>query len=90
MQNQELKTNHNSLSYYLSLQYSISVYPEERGFTVMIPDLPGCMSQGTTLDEAIVNIKKAQQLWLKTVYATDANSIPLPCPTSTASLKPVL
>ena len=44
----------------------------------MIPDLPGCMSQGATLDEAIANLKKAQNLWLKTVYATNKKSIPLP------------
>ncbi len=78
MPNQELEIYHDSLSYYLFLQYLINVYPEERGFTVMIPDLPGCMSQGATLDEVIINIKKAQQLWLKTVYATDVKSIPLP------------
>ena len=69
---------HNSLSYYLSLSYPIDVYPEERGFTVMILDLPGCMSQGTTVDEAIVNLDRAKHLWLETVYATDKNLIPLP------------
>ncbi len=67
-----------SLSYYLSLQYLVAVYPEQRGFTVMIPDLPGCMSQGKTLDEAMVNLKKAKELWLTTVYASDKTSIPLP------------
>jgi antitoxin HicB len=67
-----------SLSYYLSLQYLVAVYPEQRGFTVMIPDLPGCMSQGKTLDEAMVNLDKAKELWLTTVYASDKTSIPLP------------
>jgi antitoxin HicB len=67
-----------SLSYYLSLQYLVAVYPEQRGFTVMIPDLPGCMSQGKTLDEAMVNLNKAKELWLTTVYASDKTSIPLP------------
>lgn len=78
MLNQGLSIQQNSLSYYLSLKYPIDVYPENRGFTVMIPDLPGCMSQGTTLDEAIINIDKAKHLWLETVYASDKNSIPLP------------
>lgn len=67
-----------SLSYYLSLNYPVAVYPEERGFTVMIPQLPGCMSQGNTLDEAMINIDKAKSLWLTTVYEKDRTSIPLP------------
>lgn len=33
-----------SLEYYLSLKYSMSIYPEEEGGdTIMIPDLDGCM-----------------------------------------------
>ncbi|MDP5018577.1 MAG: type II toxin-antitoxin system HicB family antitoxin, partial [Dolichospermum sp.] len=35
----------------------MSIYPEDDGgYTVIIPDLPGCMSQGETLEEAIENI----------------------------------
>lgn len=67
-----------SLLYYLSLQYPIDLYPEKIGFTVVIPDLPGCMSQGKTIDEAMSNIDRAKRLWLETVYATDKNAIPLP------------
>lgn len=67
-----------SLAYYLSLKYLVSVYPEERGFTVMIPELPGCMSQGKTIDEAMFNINKAKYIWLTTVYQKDRTSIPLP------------
>ena len=78
IQNQTLHPKHDSLSYYLSLDYPIDVYPEEQGFTVMIHDLPGCISQGKTMDEAIANIERAKQLWLETVYATDKDSIPLP------------
>ncbi|MCC0178228.1 type II toxin-antitoxin system HicB family antitoxin [Waterburya agarophytonicola K14] len=78
MEEPGLKIQHDSLSYYLSLQYPIDVYPERRGFTVMIPDLPGCMSQGMTMDEAMINIDRAKHLWLETVYAKDKTSIPLP------------
>lgn len=74
----ESEFKHDSLSYYLSLPYPIDVYPEEQGFTVMIPDLPGCMSQGATMDEAMLNLDRAKHLWLETVYASDKNSIPLP------------
>ena len=38
---------------------------EEGGFTVYVPALPGCISQGETKDEAIANIQEAIQLYLE-------------------------
>lgn len=78
MSDHDLNVKDNSLSYYLSLNYLIEVYPEKQGFTVIIPDLPGCMSQGKTIDEAIININRAKHLWLETVYVNKRTSIPLP------------
>lgn len=50
------------LEYFLSLKYPISIYPEEEdGYTALIPDLPGCMSQGETLEEVIINIEEASE-----------------------------
>lgn len=66
------------IEFYLSLQYPIAIYPERKGYTVMIPDLPGCMTQGETIPEAIANIKKAKELWIETTYANAQKSIPLP------------
>jgi len=37
---------------------------EEGGYTVLVPALPGCISQGDTLEEAIKNIKEAIELYL--------------------------
>jgi predicted RNase H-like HicB family nuclease len=78
-----MKTNshlgHQSLDYYLSLKYPMSIYPEDDGgYTVIIPDLPGCMSQGETLEEAIENINQARELWIETVYNSGKKQIPLP------------
>ncbi|WP_286826080.1 type II toxin-antitoxin system HicB family antitoxin [Microcystis sp. LSC13-02] len=40
------------LEYFLSLKYPISIYPEEEdGYTALIPHLPGCITQGETLEE---------------------------------------
>jgi hypothetical protein len=40
---------------YLSLSDPITLYPEpDGGYTVMLADLPGCISQGDTLEEAVV------------------------------------
>jgi predicted RNase H-like HicB family nuclease len=38
---------------------------EEGGFWAEVPALPGCVTQGETLDEIRVNIKEAVELWLE-------------------------
>ena len=66
------------VDYYLKLSYPITLYPdkEEGGYVVEIEDLPGCLSQGETLEEAIANINEARELWIETVYEA-GGEIPL-------------
>jgi predicted RNase H-like HicB family nuclease len=67
------------LEYFLNLEYPISIYPEdEGGYTATIPDLPGCMTQGETLEEVVVNVEEARQLWVETVYLSNKKDIPRP------------
>ncbi len=33
--------------------------PEDRGYTVTVPALPGCITEGATLDEAFANVRDA-------------------------------
>lgn len=40
---------------------------EEGGFTAYIPSLPGCISEGDSEEEALVNIKEAIDLYLEPV-----------------------
>ena len=40
---------------------------EEGGYTVIVPSLPGCISEGDTREEAIKNIKEAIELYLEPV-----------------------
>jgi len=41
-------------------KYTVVVEPEaEGGFSVVVPDLPGCASQGETFEEAIDNVRDA-------------------------------
>ncbi|MBM4398389.1 MAG: type II toxin-antitoxin system HicB family antitoxin [Deltaproteobacteria bacterium] len=40
---------------------------EEGGFTVWVPALPGCVSEGETKDEAVQNIREAIELYLEPV-----------------------
>jgi predicted RNase H-like HicB family nuclease len=37
---------------------------EDGGYTVTVPSLPGCISEGDTFDEALKNIKEAITLYL--------------------------
>jgi len=48
----------------------LKVYLEpskEGGYTVIVPSLPGCISEGETREEAIKNIKEAVELYLEPV-----------------------
>ncbi|HLD47737.1 MAG TPA: type II toxin-antitoxin system HicB family antitoxin [Desulfobaccales bacterium] len=38
----------------------------EGGFTVYVPSLPGCISEGDTIEEALANIGEALVLYLET------------------------
>ena len=40
---------------------------EDGGFTVWVPSLPGCISEGETRDEALHNIREAIELYLEPV-----------------------
>jgi predicted RNase H-like HicB family nuclease len=60
--------NNKSLDYYLSLPYPVLLFPPEPPDTtwfVKIPLLPGCMSDGDTVERALLNLKEAQALWLE-------------------------
>ena len=57
------------------LEYN-TVFQEETdgGFSVWVPDLPGCASQGETFEEALRNIKEAIELYLE----DDTRDLPEP------------
>ena len=38
---------------------------EEGGYTVYVPALPGCVSEGDTIEEALQNIREAIELYLE-------------------------
>jgi len=38
---------------------------EEGGYTVYVPSLPGCISEGDTYEEALRNIKETMELYLE-------------------------
>jgi predicted RNase H-like HicB family nuclease len=49
------------------LRYRIALHESDEGFSVSVPGLPGCWSQGATEAEAIENIKDAIREYLAVV-----------------------
>ncbi len=58
-------------------EYTVILDPdsEGRGFTVTVPALPGCISEGRTRDEAIENAREAILLYLESLLA-DGEPVP--------------
>ena len=48
---------------------------EEGGYTVYVPSLPGCLSEGETKEEALTNIHEAIELYLEPVDFSDDASL---------------
>ena len=48
------------------MRYSVVVHQaEEGGFWVEVPALPGCYSQGESVEETLENVREAIQLYLE-------------------------
>ena len=51
---------------------------DEGGYTVYVPTLPGCISEGDTVDEAMRNIREAIELYVEPVdddFVADEHSL---------------
>lgn len=54
------------------MKYRVIIEQDEDGiFVVEVPALPGCISQGTTRDEALRNIQEAIEVYLESLKAHD-------------------
>ena len=67
-----------TLEYYMALPYTIELTSDpEGGWFAAIKELPGCMTQGDTPEEALEMIRDAQAGWLS-VALEDGDPIPEP------------
>ncbi len=47
------------------MEYTVLVYKaEEGGFWAEVPSLPGCYSQGETVEETMINVKEAIEAYI--------------------------
>jgi antitoxin HicB len=51
------------------LEYPVVIAPlsedDGGGFSAIVPDLPGCMSDGETPEQAIANVQNAISSWIE-------------------------
>ncbi len=59
--------------------FNIEPLPPEdgSGYAITFPDLPGCLSDGETVEQAIAHGREAFQAWMESVIA-DGKPIPEP------------
>lgn len=50
------------------MKIGVALHPDPQGgYTVTVPSLPGCISEGDTVEEALGNIKEAIELFLESM-----------------------
>ena len=50
--------------------------PEYHGYVADVPQLPGCMSQGKTVETALKNVRKAIAAYLKAARPEEVRALP--------------
>lgn len=65
-----------TLNEYLKIPYRLEIIPdsEEGGFVASYPELPGCITCGTTIEAAVSNADDAKKAWLE---AAIVNNTPI-------------
>ena len=54
-----------NLVYYQNLRYPIEILEDNDAYVASIPDLPGCVSYGETIPEAVESLREVKKLWLE-------------------------
>jgi predicted RNase H-like HicB family nuclease len=52
----------------MSIKYELIIYwsKEDQFFVVDVPELPGCMADGDTYEQAVENAQKVIEEWIET------------------------
>ena len=67
-----------NLDYYMNLKYPFTIErDDDESFLICYPDLPGCMSCGQTIEEAIQMGEDARKCWIDSALQ-DGDYIPEP------------
>jgi antitoxin HicB len=74
--------NQKTIEDYLALPYRMVVTPDEEGFGVEIPDLPGCYTHAELWGDIQAMVREAMALWIG-IMLEDGKPIPEPEPQPT-------
>ncbi|MCC6922158.1 MAG: type II toxin-antitoxin system HicB family antitoxin [Nitrosomonas sp.] len=63
----------------MSIKYELVIYwsEEDHSFVVEVPELPGCMADGESYEQAVANVQKVIEEWIETAKALN-RSVPQP------------
>lgn len=56
-------------------KFNILIEKDEYGYYAYCPELPGCQSQGDSLEEASANIKEAVELYIETLSESEKQAL---------------
>lgn len=54
---------------------SVLIEKDEHGFYAWCPELKGCQSQGSTIEDALANIREAIELYLETLPEDEQDAL---------------
>ena len=62
-------------------KYQVCIWwsDEDEAFLASMPELPGCMADGTTQCDALINLREVAALWIETAHQL-GRQIPAPSP----------
>ncbi len=59
----------------MSYKIMVIIEQDEAGYYAYAPELPGCQSQGDSLDEIMANIQEAIELYLETLTLVEKQQL---------------
>ena len=59
----------------MSYKIMVIIEQDEDGYYAYTPELPGCQSQGDSLDEIMANIQEAIELYLETLTLVEKQQL---------------
>jgi predicted RNase H-like HicB family nuclease len=72
-------------------QYALVIWysKQDEAYLVEVPELPGCMADGETPEQAVMAAQTAIRLWIEGAHKM-SRSVPRPARVRDAALKPLL
>lgn len=63
----------------MSIRYELIIYwsEDDQSFVVEVPELPGCMADGETYEQAAANARQVIEEWIETAHEL-GRSVPKP------------